>query len=346
MILIGRSIVYIQTFVKSPSIMSEQKLPQIPTSFHPYIPTPQNKTPFPSVESMKGFVAKPIIMKLPTVPKIEPVVGSSIPQVGVPVKVPIGPLKPKIYDVQPQVPRVLPFVMNPPPQFTPVIESHIHHSNRGNLPRESVDVLRKWLNAHFDHPYPNDIDKDSLAKETGLTLTQINNWFINSRRRVWKPSLAQKDGKDKTTPSQNKIALYPGRHEEEKPSKRSKLSESDSEDDSDPFARQQRENQLLKSELAHLQRSLSSMVKDFSGRNENLIKQVSELERHVHRVESANQDLLKKMGEHPDVKAVSKPIALKGINLNLDPFRIETKEVVEHDPQVVEETKDLFGTNE
>lgn len=54
---------------------------------------------------------------------------------------------------------------------------------RGNLPRQVTDILRSWLNAHVQHPYPTDEEKAELMKQTGLTLNQISNWFINARRR-------------------------------------------------------------------------------------------------------------------------------------------------------------------
>lgn len=54
---------------------------------------------------------------------------------------------------------------------------------RGNLPRQVTEVLRVWLNSNLQHPYPTDEEKAQLMKETGLTLNQISNWFINARRR-------------------------------------------------------------------------------------------------------------------------------------------------------------------
>ena len=34
-------------------------------------------------------------------------------------------------------------------------------------------------------PYPSEEEKRALGAETGLDPTQINNWFINQRKRHW-----------------------------------------------------------------------------------------------------------------------------------------------------------------
>lgn len=49
--------------------------------------------------------------------------------------------------------------------------------------RGQTKALRQWFFAHSDHPYPSEEDKQELVHETGLTRTQIQNWFINARRR-------------------------------------------------------------------------------------------------------------------------------------------------------------------
>ncbi|KAJ1384798.1 POX domain [Sesbania bispinosa] len=59
------------------------------------------------------------------------------------------------------------------------------------LPERSVSVLRAWLFEHFLHPYPKDSDKHMLAKQTGLTRSQVSNWFINARVRLWKPMVEE-----------------------------------------------------------------------------------------------------------------------------------------------------------
>ncbi|RNJ58234.1 hypothetical protein D7B24_004873 [Verticillium nonalfalfae] len=44
-------------------------------------------------------------------------------------------------------------------------------------------ALRAWFAAHLDHPYPSDDVKDSLAQQSGLSKSQVVNWFTNARRR-------------------------------------------------------------------------------------------------------------------------------------------------------------------
>ncbi len=54
------------------------------------------------------------------------------------------------------------------------------------LPEEAVALLRAWIDAHSDHPFPNDDEKDMLVLQTGLTFEQLQDWFINARRRYVK----------------------------------------------------------------------------------------------------------------------------------------------------------------
>ncbi|KAL8266996.1 hypothetical protein R6Q59_004340 [Mikania micrantha] len=59
------------------------------------------------------------------------------------------------------------------------------------LPEKSVSVLRAWMFQNFLHPYPKDAEKQLLAVKSGLTRSQVSNWFINARVRLWKPMIEE-----------------------------------------------------------------------------------------------------------------------------------------------------------
>ncbi|TKV92087.1 hypothetical protein SEVIR_9G140700v4 [Setaria viridis] len=71
---------------------------------------------------------------------------------------------------------------------------------KGKLPRDARQKLLHWWQLHYRWPYPSLIDgapphgcmqeleKAALAESTGLDAKQINNWFINQRKRHWKPA--------------------------------------------------------------------------------------------------------------------------------------------------------------
>ncbi|XP_056642869.1 uncharacterized protein LOC130901764 isoform X1 [Diorhabda carinulata] len=57
-------------------------------------------------------------------------------------------------------------------------------TKRPHLPTKAKNHLKKWLFRHTDHPYPTDQEKQMLMQETNLSLLQVENWFINARRRI------------------------------------------------------------------------------------------------------------------------------------------------------------------
>ncbi|MBA0658953.1 hypothetical protein Goklo_011125 [Gossypium klotzschianum] len=59
---------------------------------------------------------------------------------------------------------------------------------RGKLPKEARQKLLDWWTKHYKWPYPSESQKLALSESTGLDQKQINNWFINQRKRHWKPS--------------------------------------------------------------------------------------------------------------------------------------------------------------
>ncbi|XP_064832154.1 homeobox protein PKNOX1-like isoform X4 [Oncorhynchus masou masou] len=62
-------------------------------------------------------------------------------------------------------------------------------NKRGVLPKQATNVMRSWLFQHIGHPYPTEDEKKQIATQTNLSLLQVNNWFINARRRILQPML-------------------------------------------------------------------------------------------------------------------------------------------------------------
>ncbi|XWW97702.1 hypothetical protein V2A60_005688 [Cordyceps javanica] len=55
---------------------------------------------------------------------------------------------------------------------------------RPGFPQSAVRILRQWMTANSHYPYPTREDKEMLSTMTGLSQTQIINWFANARRRA------------------------------------------------------------------------------------------------------------------------------------------------------------------
>ncbi|KAI3915223.1 hypothetical protein MKX01_035482 [Papaver californicum] len=86
-------------------------------------------------------------------------------------------------------------------------DHHLWRPQRG-LPEKSVSVLRAWMFQNFLHPYPNDAEKHLLSIRSGLTRSQVSNWFINARVRLWKPMVEAMHGEincRKICPVEDKI---------------------------------------------------------------------------------------------------------------------------------------------
>ncbi|KAL6985217.1 hypothetical protein U1Q18_018595 [Sarracenia purpurea var. burkii] len=64
-------------------------------------------------------------------------------------------------------------------------EEILRKRRAGKLPGDTTSVLKAWWQSHAKWPYPTEEDKARLVQETGLQLKQINNWFINQRKRNW-----------------------------------------------------------------------------------------------------------------------------------------------------------------
>jgi len=102
----------------------------------------------------------------------------------------------------------------PPPQssITAVVHSFSDADSgkkKGVLPPASTNVMKTWLFKHILHPYPSEDEKLEIVSVTGLSLHQVNNWFINARRRILQPMLDNPSNPTSptkpTSPTQSKM---------------------------------------------------------------------------------------------------------------------------------------------
>lgn len=57
------------------------------------------------------------------------------------------------------------------------------------LPAETVEYLKNWMMSpeHINHPYPTEREKAQIMADTGIGIKPLTNWFVNNRKRYWKP---------------------------------------------------------------------------------------------------------------------------------------------------------------
>ena len=65
---------------------------------------------------------------------------------------------------------------------------HDTPSKKSKLPNKPLNsratrLLKDWYNSHINSPYPSEEEKERLAAEGGISLTQVKYWFANKRSR-------------------------------------------------------------------------------------------------------------------------------------------------------------------
>jgi 3-methyladenine DNA glycosylase AlkC len=71
---------------------------------------------------------------------------------------------------------------------------------RCSFPPYITAILEKWLIDHIHNPYPTNAEKREIQQQTRLSILQIENWFINARRRKIKPKMPKLDNGDLSQP--------------------------------------------------------------------------------------------------------------------------------------------------
>jgi hypothetical protein len=61
------------------------------------------------------------------------------------------------------------------------------------LSPETTEYLKNWMLSpdHIDHPYPTEEEKAQIMRHCGIEMKQLTNWFVNNRKRIWKPKLEE-----------------------------------------------------------------------------------------------------------------------------------------------------------
>ncbi|KAM3416978.1 hypothetical protein BST61_g8563 [Cercospora zeina] len=90
-----------------------------------------------------------------------------------------------------------PYQSNVPPFF---MSSHYDYQHgkarkRSNLPKQSTEIMKTWFDQNIANPYPSEEQKAIFSNATGISMTQVSNWFINHRRRC--PELRDKREKSR-----------------------------------------------------------------------------------------------------------------------------------------------------
>lgn len=61
----------------------------------------------------------------------------------------------------------------------PMVEA-ADQKRRPNFAKDVVASLETWLVEHAEYPYPTTEEKQGLSEQLGLSVKQINDWFINA----------------------------------------------------------------------------------------------------------------------------------------------------------------------
>lgn len=83
------------------------------------------------------------------------------------------------------------------PYFMPSGYEYQHGKarKRSNLPKQSTEIMKTWFDQNINNPYPSEEQKILFSNATGISMTQVSNWFINHRRRC--PELRDKREKSR-----------------------------------------------------------------------------------------------------------------------------------------------------
>lgn len=68
-----------------------------------------------------------------------------------------------------------------------------------NYSDDQLLVLKKWFLDNWENPYLTREQLSELCQKTGLDKRQVSNWFLNARKRHWKPLNKKGQNRGKST---------------------------------------------------------------------------------------------------------------------------------------------------
>jgi len=74
-----------------------------------------------------------------------------------------------------------------------IVDRNVEEEKSKRHGKRVKKILSEWLYENFyptdtrKRPVPTKVEKKMLAEKTGLTQTQVTDWFVNARARLWKP---------------------------------------------------------------------------------------------------------------------------------------------------------------
>lgn len=90
-----------------------------------------------------------------------------------------------------------------------VPSSQSNNGERKRLPARAKEIMECWIKKHLDNPYPDGDVKEELARRGNITVTQVNNWFTNARRRDYSDQIHDMKEKNENSFVSENIVAWP-----------------------------------------------------------------------------------------------------------------------------------------
>ena len=81
---------------------------------------------------------------------------------------------------------------------------------RRNFTKKSTEVLNEYFYSHLANPYPSEEAKEDLARQCGISVSQVSNWFGNKRIRYKKNIVKAQEEANMYAAKAAAAALSPG----------------------------------------------------------------------------------------------------------------------------------------